>query len=240
MSLHQFWVPTLGPEVPLLPDDAKHLKSLRLRDGDLCLATDGKGQQWTCKIKLLGTGAVLVAQENPMQIPPPRVRLHLLIAPTSHPDRLEWAVEKCTELGVSSITLLDADRVEYPKVKIDRLERLALAALKQSKQAWLPGIIGLTRLPEALAKNSHYPLKCIAWLGPETRSLATLLKDTTAAEQGLDVVICIGPEGDFTDDEVQLALDKGYAPISLGPTVLRTETAAVAVAAQVQFLNQIV
>lgn len=242
MSKHHFLISNFEVNPVLGPDDAKHLKSLRLREGDQCTVTNGRGLRWLCEIGSAGpAGTTLKQLEAAESIPQPLIRLHLVMAPTSNPDRVEWALEKCVELGISSFWLAETDRIEYPKVKLERLQRIAIAALKQSKQCWLPLIYPmqpLSTLLNQLATNTTSAQKFIAWLGPDTQPLATYLQGIQQHENQ-DMLVLIGPEGDFTTEEVAQATAMGYKAISLGPTVLRTETAGVAVAAQVALWNQL-
>ncbi len=227
--MYQFYVPGAPSETMLSAEDSKHaLRVLRLKVGAKVLVANGAGQRWIAQLQNEELGGVMLHHlVHDDDIPTDNYELHLLLAPPAHPDRLEWCIEKCVELGARQITLLNAARLEYPKIKPERLEKVALAAFKQCQRAWLPTITPLTSWDSAMVQYQAYDQKLIAWLGPDTQELATL-----PIKQGR-VVVMIGPEGDFTDKEVNSALGNGFLPIRLGPARLRTETAAMAVCAQI-------
>jgi len=136
-------------------------------------------------------------------------------------DRLEWMVEKCTELGVSGIYLVPTTNSERVKINLDRMQRTAIAALKQSHGAWLPEI-------RQISWKEVLDLKGEKWIAAIAEN-AQPISNLTAPE-----VCLIGPEGDFTQTEIQEAIHAGYKPVTLGKTVLRTETAVIALAASIQ------
>jgi 16S rRNA (uracil1498-N3)-methyltransferase len=231
--MYQFYVPKAPSETVLSAEDSKHaLRVLRLKVGAQVLVANGAGQRWVAQLQNEDLGGVrlhnLILDSN---IWTDQYELHLLLAPPSHPDRLEWCVEKCVELGARQITLLNAARLEYPKIKQERLDKVALAAFKQCQRVWLPSITPLISWDAAMAQYQSFDHKLIAWLGSDTKELANL-----PIKQGR-VVVMIGPEGDFTDQEVNSALVHGFIPIRLGPARLRTETAAMAVCAQIGLMT---
>jgi len=148
--------------------------------------------------------------------------VHIAISPTKNADRIEWFVEKAVELGIDEITLLECDRTERQHLKVDRLEKMAISAMKQSLKARLPLIHPLTGFRD-IVQTPRYAEKYIAHVDNENQNQ---LKNLIAA--GTSYLVLIGPEGDFSDEELTLAENQGFKKISLGPSRLRTETAGLA------------
>ncbi len=199
--------------------ESKHLtKVLRKEVGTEITLTDGKGLQWTGKLSLVSPQKVCAEKIEAKQHIPPKKRIHLVIAPTKSNDRMEWMVEKLTELGISTITPLLCHHSERKVVKIERFKKIAIAALKQSQQFFLPEILPLTSFQEQLEA-----LQCpalIAHCAPTPKK--------TVSEYALDsneISLWIGPEGDFSSEEIQAATKVGLTPVSLGTQRFRTETA---------------
>ena len=210
-------------------EESRHaVRVLRLREGDEINVTDGRGSLYRCRIVVADDRACTVeAVEQDFSIFNSQFSSHLAVAPTKNPARMEWLVEKAVEIGVGEITLLQCDHSERSFLKTDRLEKLAVSAMKQSLHTVLPEIHPAINLSNWL--NSHIHTfkhskiqKFIAHCEADTprTPLATALKP------GQDAVILIGPEGDFSEEEIALALKCGFQPVSLGPARLRTETAA--------------
>lgn len=208
-------------------EESRHaVRVLRLREGDTIHVTDGAGHLYTCRIVQAGSGECVVESVSLLstvdhQLP----SLHLAVAPTKNPSRMEWLVEKAVEIGVGEITLLQCDHSERTFLKTDRLEKLAVSAMKQSLHTVLPQI--------------NPPVKLTDWLTSHFSPLASHLKFiahceadqprtplAAALQPGRDAVVLIGPEGDFSEEEIAHALAAGFQPVSLGPSRLRTETAA--------------
>ena len=213
-------------------EESRHaVRVLRLREGDTINVTDGKGGLYTCNIIKANEKSCVITTNSVISFPltpshsPSLPKIHLAVAPTKNPSRMEWLVEKAVEVGVSEITLLDCDHSERSFMKTDRLERIALSAMKQSLHTLLPEIHPSVRLKDWLSfqfsiLNSQ--LKFIAHC--EADQPRTPL--AAALEPGHNAVVLIGPEGDFSEEEIALALKCGFQPVSLGPSRLRTETAA--------------
>ena len=146
--------------------------------------------------------------------------LHIAVAPTKLMDRNEWFVEKAVEIGVDEITFLKTDHSERDVVKMERIEKIAVSAMKQSQKATLPVLNGMTTLRDLIERGFDGD-KFIAHCEPGSK---VLLQD--AVIPGHDSLVLIGPEGDFSPAEIEMALKAGFRPISLGPSRLRTETAA--------------
>ena len=207
-------------------EESRHaVRVLRLREGDELNVTDGRGNLYCCQIVEANDKACVVeASELLSAFHFPLSTLHLAVAPTKNPSRMEWLVEKAVEIGVGEITLLNCDHSERSFLKTDRLEKLAVSAMKQSLHTVLPEIHPAVSLRDLLStfRFSLSTQKFIAHC--EADKPRTPL--ATALQPGKDAVVLIGPEGDFSEEEIALALECGFQPVSLGPSRLRTETAA--------------
>ena len=208
----------------LSEEESKHaVRVLRLGVGDEVALVDGRGGLYTAA----------VAEANPKRCqlriihhetsPPRPYFTHVAVAPTKNLDRMEWFVEKAVEVGVERISFLRCARSERRELKLERLEKIAISALKQSGQAWLP------QLDEMQDFGAF-----VAGVTPATTYIAHLEEgERTALAQvagaGPGCCVLIGPEGDFTPQEIALALERGIRPVTLGASRLRTETAALAV-----------
>lgn len=204
-------------------NETRHaIQTLRYKEGDSIYFTDGLGRRYLGKIdgiKKKSFTAVIIEQEtdkNPGE-------LSLGVGLIKNTDRLEWLVEKCTELGVKQVWLLNTGNAEKRKVNLDRLHKIAVAALKQCHGYRLP-IIGTATFADMMAVKS----------GNRFIGYCNKTDDHTMASSELlikECLVLIGPEGDFTPKEAEQASDEGFLFLSLGPSVLRTETACMAVAA---------
>ncbi len=206
----------------LNPEEAQHaLKVKRLRAGEIILITDGKGHLGKYQImQTQGQKCTVQLLEKIKHQFERACKIHLAIAPTKNMARMEWMLEKCTEIGLDTLTFLQCQHSERIKLKTDRLEKIAIAALKQSKQAYLPALMGLENFEDFVKKKAENTQKMMAYV-PEMGS--THLFHQLQAAQNL--LVLVGPEGDFSPQEVSLALEQGFQLVSLGNTVLRTETA---------------
>ena len=227
---------TSETEIFLSPEDSKHAcKSLRKRNGDTIFVTDGKGEIFQCTILDDNMNQVVVnidkVAENPF---PKNYYLHIAISPLKNPDRYEWFVEKATEIGIDEITPIICARTEKGKVNIDRLNRIALSAAKQSIKAKLTQINEAITFDQFIENQTNNPSqKFIAWCETEHEKL---LFDACVAKES--TLILIGPEGDFTKEEVNKSLQQGFTPISLGRSRFRTETAGMVACHDVFLKNQ--
>ena len=233
-----FYSPNPVSDVHILDElESRHcIKSLRLKTNDQIHLTDGKGNVYLTKIiddniKACTLEVVHKVEDYPLL----DYNLHIGIAPTKNSDRLEWFVEKAVETGISAVTTLVCENSERTSVKSDRIERLMVAAIKQSLRAEIPVFTNKIYFDEFIenAKDS-YSQKFIAYCG-DLGQHSALLK--TVCKAKTDTVILIGPEGDFTFNEVQRAVNAGFIPVSLGKFRLRTETAALLACATVQVIN---
>ncbi|MGC8864446.1 MAG: RsmE family RNA methyltransferase [Bacteroidales bacterium] len=211
-------VPPLA--IMLDEEESRHAqKVLRLQPGDEMQVTSGRGYHYRGHIMgIKGKNLEVWLTEAEALFDFDRPRLHLAISPLKNPDRLEWLVEKATEMGVYKITFIQTQRTEKPRVNLERLKRLSVAALKQSLGAWLPILEGPLRFNELFSRAEEGE-KFIAWCEGEN----SLLWEQLSGQK--NAIILIGPEGDFTPEEAMEAQRRGFQPISLGQHRLRTETA---------------
>lgn len=229
---------------PLLPDclelpeiESGHaVRVLRKRVGELIEVVDGRGKLYKCR--LISDHPKHAAVEILETIDLPKVWLPtitLAVAPTKNIDRMEWLVEKLVELGIDRIVPLKCERSERRDLKRERLEKIAVSAMKQSLKAILPEISEMTSYKSFINESaSQSGQKFVAWC--DNDSPRQLLAKTY--QQGSDAIILIGPEGDFSPDEVSLAVNAGFKPITLGDNRLRTETAALNAVDTIHIINQ--
>jgi 16S rRNA (uracil1498-N3)-methyltransferase len=217
--------------------ESKHItKALRLRKGDELHLTDGKGNLYLAKViddNIKGCVVEVISQcEDNNKLP---YYLHIAVAPTKNNDRLEWFVEKAVEIGITSITTLICEHSERTFIKKDRIERLMISAMKQSLRSLLPVFTESVYFKDFIEQSNNYSQKYIAYCG-QLEQPPALLKSVCQANT--DTLILIGPEGDFSIEEVHLAMENGFIPVSLGKSRLRTETAALLTCATVQVINE--
>lgn len=219
-----FYAPDmLGGVYQLSKDESKHaIRVLRLRNGDEIILADGKGCLFRSKIIDDNHNACIAEEIERTYKPKTRdFRIHIAIAPTKNIDRFEWMVEKCTEMGVDEITPIITQRSERSTIKMDRLNRITIAAIKQSINAYTPKINEIVDF-KTMIVGAKEDVKLIAHCN-DTK------KDSIyrACGKQKDSIVFIGPEGDFTMEEVGWAIENGFTPISLGENRLRTETAGI-------------
>lgn len=234
--MHLFYTPELMAEVhTLTKDDSRHCaKVLRLTVGDKITLSDGQGFFYPSEIIDDNPKAVTVRvlEKKAMSKGWPQ-NIHIGFAPTKNIGRTEWAIEKCTEMGVDTFSPFISYHSERKAIKNDRLERVITAAAKQSLKAWLPKLEELQRF-EKLVKQPFDGDKFIAYIGEESKELLSGVVNSRN-----NVLILIGPEGDFSKEEVRLAMENGFTPVSLGTSRLRTETAIVAACHTVHVINEL-
>lgn len=205
----------------LCEEESRHCVSvMRHRVGDDVFVTDGKGTLYTCKIaEIKGKSCSLEVLLSAVQ-PAPKHHLHMAVAPTKNTDRFEWFVEKAVEMGVSEITPIICEHSERNHLRLDRLERLVVAACKQSLKYYLPRI-NEPRKASELIKNDNSDQKFILHCEPGDKQ--HLFNIAEACKSSL---VMIGPEGDFSQNEIAMAKQNAFSEATLGPERLRTETAA--------------
>ena len=235
MSEQLFYNPELTSEakhITFSPEESKHIaKVLRKQEGDLITITNGAGWLFEATLESATPTSCEADITDAQKYIQPMHWLHLAVAPTKNADRFEWFLEKATEIGVNEITPVICERSERKSVKADRLQRIMESAMKQSKRVYLPKLNPSVDLSDFLALE-HPGLRFIAHCHEEEK---LELKRRVAPDK--DITILIGPEGDFSEAEVDLAYEKGFYPVSLGEARLRTETAAVVACATVNLIN---
>ena len=234
LLMHTFYFPDLSENIVLFDEDeSKHaVRVLRLVVGAEVMLVDGKGTRAFAKVSEdHPKRCALEITERKKETTDRDFRLHIAIAPTKNLDRLEWFIEKATEIGIDSIILISCDHSERFTVKVDRMEKVTVAAIKQSQQSWLPEVKGVIPFKDFISTIPGTAQKFIAHCAEgEKISLKNNIKP-----EG-DIYILIGPEGDFSGDEIKLAIEKGIIPITLGERRLRTETAALVAAMTVNLV----
>lgn len=221
---------------PLLPEEeARHaLRVLRLAEGSEIIVTDGKGTIYKALIQSSNPKHCEIAITGREQPPKPwNVDIRIAVAPTKNIDRMEWFCEKATETGIDAICCLNTRYSERREIKTERLEKILVSAMKQSLKATLPVLEGMTDFRAFISRpfcGRKFIAHCEAGEKP-------LLAETY--RKGENALVLIGPEGDFSPEEIEEAIRQGFEPVSLGNSRLRTETAALAACQTIHVVNQI-
>lgn len=228
-EIRYFYVPD-APSLKELPEDeALHaLRVLRLKGGDEIYLMDGCGYFYKAVVTLTNNKHCMYEiQEAMPQVKTWNGNIHIAVAPTKMMERVEWFCEKSTEIGIDDITFLDTKFTERKVLRAPRLEKIVVSAVKQSRKPWVPNVTSLVPFKDFI-REPREGRKFIAHCYEEiSRSdLFSELYSLSQKEEYDDVTILIGPEGDFSIDEVMFALDNGFESVSLGTSRLRTETAA--------------
>lgn len=228
-----FYTPDIlnNPELPL--EEAQHcIKVLRKKEGDEILLTDGMGFFYDARIIQANPKHCIINIENTIeQAKNWNCNIHIAFAPTKNMDRIEWFAEKATEIGIDRFSPILCQHSERKEVKLQRIEKILVSAMKQSQKAILPQLDEMQPFSQFMEQN-FVGQKLIAHCYPQEKKT---LKE--AYMPGSDILILIGPEGDFSEQEVDIAIKKGFQPISLGESRLRTETAALAACHAIHVLN---
>ncbi len=223
-----------GEEFVLDQQESKHIsKVLRKPIGELVQFTNGKGSVFTCKIEDNHPRRTRLRIVEQQFLTKPSYDIHLAIAPTKNMDRIEWLMEKITEIGVDEITILQTENTERIQVNIQRLQKKAINACKQSRKAWLPSLNDITPFDQFISDPSllsHQRFICYV-----DENIPDHLYQL--AKPGHSYLVLIGPEGDFGPSEIQAALDEGFSACSLGKSRLRTETAGLVAVHSLQLAN---
>lgn len=233
MNMQLYYHPDLSIDTfDLTEEESVHLKVLRLQIDEQISITDGKGtlaivaieqnkrKQWTVRIlKREYTNA-------------PRYSIELAISPLKNNERIEWLLEKATEMGVTTFTLLPCSRSERKTVNEERLRKVMISAAKQSQHLHFPELRVVKTFSDYVKEKTEAE-KCIAFCGENTKPI----QDSILVGKALRILI--GPEGDFTEEEVALALQHGYLSVGLGESRLRSETAGLYAVAAYKFLNRL-
>lgn len=235
-NMRLFYTPDITlPFHTLTEDESRHaVQVLRLKEGDTLGLTDGKGNMYSgvidgadkkrCVVRITGVEKEFEKRDY---------RLVMGVAPTKNPDRYEWFLEKATEVGCDEFIPLLTGRSERKNIKEERLQKVVTSAVKQSLKAYHPVLKSLESFKEVV--TGQFPgKKLIAHC--DTGFARSLLKDAVGRSE--DVLVLIGPEGDFSPEEIKLALENGFKSVSLGGSRLRTETAALTAVITVALANQ--
>ena len=231
-----FYSPTITEATEIFSfdkEESKHIiKVLRKKDTDILHVTNGLGFLFTTEITLASDSKCTVKIISFEKAPPSKFRLHLAVAPTKMNDRFEWFLEKATEIGIHEITPIICDHSERKVINIERFDKILLAAMKQSNEVYLPKLNNAVTFREFINLKQE-GLKMIAHCEEtDKRTLKSVLKPNQ------ELTMLIGPEGDFSEKEIALALNNDFIPVSLGNTRLRTETAAIVACHSVVFINE--
>ena len=235
-----FYVPDAEQQQELPPQEAMHaMRVLRLKSGDEMFLMDGVGNYYRAVVTIAAThNCYYDIVERMPQSPQWQGHVHLAIAPTKMLDRIEWLVEKATEVGVDEISFFHSKFSERKLLKTPRLEKIVVSAMKQSHKAWKPVIHDIVSFKELLASpigGRKYIAHCYEEI-PRTYLFAELQSHADAVKE--PVTVLIGPEGDFSIDEVRKAIEAGYQSVHLGTSRLRTETAGLMAVTMMQLSKQ--
>lgn len=219
----QFYAPDIEKTLTLPQSDSQHcVRVLRMQPGDELEVIDGRGNRFQCVLVDAHSKHALVEIVEKTEMPLCwSQHITVAVAPTKHMDRMEWMVEKLTEIGVNRIIPLLCRRSERKEIKTERLEKIAISAMKQSLKSVLPEIWPITPVKDVTCRFTEAQ-RFVAYCDPSIPRL-NLCREY---QPGKDAAILIGPEGDFDPEEIRSALDQGWKPVSLGDNRLRTETAA--------------
>jgi len=212
-------------------DESRHIvKSLRKRLGDELFLTNGSGDWFEAVITSVHPKKTSIKILKVFQKPPKSYKLHIAIAPTKNNDRYEWFLEKATEIGIDEITPVLTRFSERKTIKKERFDKILVSAMKQSLQAYKPHLNDLLPLDKVLQKDYKDTQKFIAYCHADLSLFSQI-------NPKQNIIILIGPEGGFSDPELQKAIDAGFKPVSLSPNRLRTETAGLLSVSAVNLKN---
>lgn len=232
----RFYIPDIKNECELSETESGHcIRVLRMKEGDTLYAVDGKGRSYECQIVNAhpkhATIRIVSSNEEPKHW---KEKITLAVAPTKNIDRIEWMLEKVVEMGVDEIVLLSCSHSERRKVNEERLMKIIVSAMKQSLKSTLPVFRGLVSFSEFVSSSDD----CFRCMGYCDDSIER--KEFVKEYPGnRNVTIMIGPEGDFSPEEVALAIKQGFMPVSFGESRLRTETAALYAVASVHVVDSL-
>ena len=226
-EVRYFYVPDAANQVELPAEEATHaLRVLRLKGGDEIFLMDGEGSFFRAEVTAASSKRCLyeIKEEMPQQRAW-KGHIHLAIAPTKMMERIEWMAEKATEIGFDELSFLNCQFSERKVVKTPRIDKIVISAVKQSHKAWKPVVNELVSFKEFIqTPRPGRKFICHCYEEVEKKDFFTEISGIQNADAG-DITVLVGPEGDFSIDEVRLALENGYESVSLGTSRLRTETA---------------
>lgn len=235
-----FYVPDAGNCIELPSEEANHAtRVLRLTEGDELFLTDGEGCFYRAHVTVASNHRCCYEITDILpQEPAWRGHLHLAMAPTKLMDRIEWFAEKATEIGFDELSFLDCQFSERRVVKNERIDKILVSAMKQSHKAWKPVLNEMQRFRDFILREREgdkFICHCYDENDIEDGGEKPLLFDVL--KPGVPATVLIGPEGDFSIEEVRLALQNGYRSVTLGRSRLRTETAALVAVHMMQLRN---
>ena len=224
-----FYVPSAATLTEMPMDEALHaLRVLRLKSGDEMFLMDGEGKFYRAEVTIAATKRCMYEIKEVLpQEKGWNGNIHIAIAPTKMMDRVEWFCEKATEIGIDEITFLNCKQSERKVMRTVRLDKIVVAAVKQSRKPWKPKLNAMMSFKDfvtAPREGQKYIAHCHEEI--EREDLFTEVFKLKSSEKYENVTVLIGPEGDFSLEEVKLAIDNGYKSVTLGTSRLRTETAA--------------
>lgn len=233
----QFYAPEISISNQLPEGESAHCsRVLRLKEGDEIVVTDGKGSRYICEITRSHPKNTEFVIKETKSIPLQRsYRLTLAIAPTKNSDRIEWMLEKAVEIGVDKIVLLRCERSERKTMRPDRLLKVMVSAMKQSLGVYVPELEELKSFKEFVEADYGKAQKYFGYCS-EAYPRLEFVKE---CKPGGEVIVMIGPEGDFTPSEVEMGVANGFMPVTFGDKRLRTETAALFAVCGVDIINQL-
>lgn len=228
-EVRYFYVPDAANQVELPAEEATHaLRVLRLKGGDEIFLMDGEGSFFRAEVTAASSKRCLyeIKEEMP-QLRAWKGHIHLAIAPTKMMERIEWMAEKATEIGFDELSFLNCLFSERKVVKTPRIDKIVISAVKQSHKAWKPVVNELVSFKEFIqTPRPGRKFICHCYEEVEKKDFFTEISSIQNADApDADITVLVGPEGDFSIDEVRLALENGYESVSLGTSRLRTETA---------------
>ena len=229
-----FYAPDIESTLVLPEEESGHcVRVMRLAEGDEIMITDGKGNFYRASITIAHPKHCQVEITSSWQPEKPwDAYIHIAVAPTKNMDRMEWFAEKATEIGIDEITCLNCRFSERKEVKTARLEKILVSAMKQSQKALLPQLNGMTDFKQFVRQ----PFNGRKFIAHCEEGEKPLIKSIYHPSE--NVLILIGPEGDFCPEEIKSAEENGFEAISLGKSRLRTETAALTACHTIHVLNQ--
>ncbi len=230
-----FYTKDFSEQNPYLsPEESTHcLRVLRIQDATKIYVTNGQGDMYQGLVNKNGKIVQVDITEHIHNSNPRKYKLHMAVCPTKNIDRFEWFLEKATEIGIDEITPIISFHSERKKLREDRLEKILVSAMKQSLKSHKPVLNPLCTFEEFLSKND---LKANSKLIAHCREDETKIHIKHIDQSRQDILILIGPEGDFSESEIERAYHLGFQPIGLGKSRLRTETAGLAACHAINFL----
>jgi len=234
-EMHLFYTPDIQTDTyKLSEEESKHcVRVLRLTEGERLFLVDGKGLY--CEALIISAhpkACILQIVDKKYNYGKREYNLNIAVSPTKNIDRYEWFLEKATEIGIDMVIPLISRYSERKEIKTERLEKVMISAIKQSIKAFLPVLNPLQTFKETI----KMPFDGLRFIAHCNEGKKELLRDVVV--KGKDIMILIGPEGDFSTEEVELAIKEGFIPVSLGDSRLRTETAALVACHTVNLINQ--